>query len=74
MQRRSFFGLLFGGLLARWLPPPKQIRFHGAAIPMQQYWPVKPEYRFGFTGFKPYGPRLRKLAQFRPPSRIARRI
>ena len=42
MKRRSFFGVVFGGFLARWLPLPKQIRFRGATIPVQQFKPPSP--------------------------------
>ena len=53
MQRRSFFSVVFGGFLARWLPLPKQLRFRGAVIPITQYQPCDPKYHFGFMGFKP---------------------
>ncbi len=55
MRRRSFFGMLFGGLLARWLP-----RQRPKVDPLSDYQPYQPlppglagKYRFGFTGFKP---------------------
>ena len=71
LKRRSFFGLLFGGLLARWLPPPSQIRFRGAVIPIRQYVPGEPTYHFGFTGFKPpqsnSPPWLQKWVQLHHP-------
>ena len=53
MKRRSFFQMLFGGLLASRLPKedspwdaaPKIAKFKAPDDP--------PRYRFGFTGFKP---------------------
>lgn len=56
MQRRSFFGVVFGGFLARWLPWRS---IAGGAAPQAFYpgqlvhWRGAPQYSFGFTGFKP---------------------
>ncbi len=57
MHRRSFFGVLFSGLLARWLPQPR------GASSVHDAWfkGDDPRSRFGFTGFKP-------ASAFKPPS------
>ncbi len=56
MQRRSFFGVVFGGFLSRWVAPSRWWHFHSPVIafkPVITCWPLEPKYRFGFTGFEP---------------------
>lgn len=50
MQRRSFFGVLAGLLLSTRLPR-RRGKSKGGVCPREA--PRDPEYRFGFTGFKP---------------------
>jgi len=39
MKRRSFFAVLFGGLLARFLPKPRVFRIEDAGL-SPQYWHI----------------------------------
>ena len=51
MQRRSFFGVVFGGFLA-WGTSPRPVSWT-RIWRHRGYWPDDPQYQFGFTGFKP---------------------
>lgn len=53
LKRRSFFGTVFAGFVAQWLPRKRTLTHAELNHAYEAAVRVQPNYTFGFTGFKP---------------------